>query len=344
MCLYTDIKRLSKLRVARVIASRVQSYIKNGWAGEIINPGEISGASNVINTDEPTAANKCPSAVSDWKDLRSAFTCPNEVPSFSNGQMVTYFVSRTVCDGLPAGDFKSMNIATKRLYDCGHVQCIQVGSSSTHLFIRANCLPEMKKNVQYKIIMSLQNKSCDIDTAECGCKAGKRPKASCKHMGAMCCALAEFCKSGRQPNFLTCTDGLQEWNRPTPRRVEAIPVLELGSCRQEILKKQSRRPVPSQYDPRPLSVCSPDPGLMERLRVDLLTVNKSVFTQLLLPPLEVALHDHNYANAHVNMSVAMSTPTIADLPDKTQMVLLQMGGKISFSRNLMLHMKRERKN
>ena len=126
--------------------------------------------------------------------------------------------------------------------------------------------------------------------------------------------------------------------------MEAIPVLELGCRRQEILKKQSRRPVPSQYDPRPLSVCSPDPGLMERLRVDLQTVNKSVFTQLLLPPLEVALHDHNYANAHVNMSVAMSTPTIADLPGKTQMVLLQMGEKISFSRNLMLHMKRKRKN
>lgn len=123
----------------------MQSYIKNGWADEIVNPDASRCASNATNPDKPTATNMLPSAVSGWKDLRGAFTCPDEVPSFSNGQMVTYFVSRTVCDGLPAGDFKSMNTAAKRLYDCGHVQCIKVGSSHTHLFVRANCLPEMKK-------------------------------------------------------------------------------------------------------------------------------------------------------------------------------------------------------
>lgn len=137
--------------------------------------------------------------------------------------------------------------------------------------------------MQYKVIISLQNKSHDIDTAECGCKAGKGPKASCKHVGAMCYALAEFCKSGRQPDFLTCTERLQEWNRPRPRRVEAIPVLELSSRKQEILKKQSHCPVPSQYDPHPLSMRAPDPCLMERLRVDLLTANNCFYAPTTSP-------------------------------------------------------------
>ena len=66
------------------------------------------------------------------------------MPLFSNGQMVTYFGSRTVSDGLPAGDFKAMN---KRLYDCGHVQNIEVGTSISYVWVRADCLLEMKKNV-----------------------------------------------------------------------------------------------------------------------------------------------------------------------------------------------------
>ena len=56
-----------------------------------------------------------------WEILTSAFSSPEVVPSFSNGQMIEYFVIRTVGDGLPAGDFKSMNKRAKGLFDCGHV-------------------------------------------------------------------------------------------------------------------------------------------------------------------------------------------------------------------------------
>ncbi len=98
---------------------------------------------------------------------------------------------------------------------------------------------------KYKIVLSLNKTTYDIDTAKCGCKAGKGPKASCKHVRALCYAFTEFCKSGRPPGFLTCTQKLQDWNRPRPRKVEVIPVLDLGYRRQKLTKNREKtRPVP----------------------------------------------------------------------------------------------------
>lgn len=159
--------------------------------------------------------------------MAEVFQCAEKVPSFCNGQLVEYFVSRTVSDGLPAGDFKSINTKAKGLFDCGHVQAIQVSFSSSHLWIRANCCPEMKKDVLYKVVMSLQINGYAIDTAACGCKAGKGPRASCKHVGALCYAFAEFCTFGKLPEFISSTQKLQEWNQPHPRRVDIIPVVDL---------------------------------------------------------------------------------------------------------------------
>ena len=184
------------------------------------------------------------------------------------------------------------------------MQNIQVEASTPHTWIKANCLPEMKKDRVYKLLLSLDSTSWDILTAKCGCPAGKEPNASCRHVGALCYALVQFCKSGQLPDFLTCTQRLQEWNKPRPRKVEPIPVLELTARRKEILNSKRRlRPVPSQYDPRPLSLRSPDPLRLEKLRTDLLQLNRPcVLTQLLRAPVEVALHDHNYV---VNMFVIL---------------------------------------
>ena len=69
----------------------------------------------------------------------------------------------------------------------------------------------MKKDVIYKIVMSLKNKSYDIDSAKCGCKAGKGPKASCKHVGAVCYALVElsFWSTARLPDLHTKVTGVE---------------------------------------------------------------------------------------------------------------------------------------
>ena len=95
--------------------------IQNGWDSDLVdpdNPGGVAiGEANPISESRPSQ---------DWVDIRRAYTTAAEVPKFTNGQMVTYFVCRTASDGLPAGDFKAINSKAKGLYDCGHIQNTEV--------------------------------------------------------------------------------------------------------------------------------------------------------------------------------------------------------------------------
>jgi len=75
----------------------------------------------------------------------------------------------------------------------------------------------------------------DTTGASSGCPAGKGPKASCKHVGALCYALVEFSTSGRVPHFLTSTDKPQAWHKSKPRKVEQIPVTSFSKRKQEII-------------------------------------------------------------------------------------------------------------
>ena len=213
----------------------MQSYIQNGWDGDLVDPdnpgGVATGEPNPISESRPSQ---------DWIDIRRAYTTAAEVPKFTNGQMVTYFVCRTVSDGLPAGDFKAINSKAKGLYDCGHIQNIEVSLTAERVWVRSDCIPEMKKNNIYKTIVSLSDVSYEIISAECGCKAGKGPKASCKHIGTSCYALVEFCKSGQIPEFLTCTDKLQQWNKPRPKKVEIYQLMSLMLEEKAFLGKKSR--------------------------------------------------------------------------------------------------------
>ena len=111
----------------------------------------------------------------------------------------------------------------------------------------------MKKDRIYRLKVAL-NSQQDITFAECGCPAGKGPHGSCKHIGALCYALAEFCKLGSTPDFLTCTDRLQSWNKPHAKKVDPIPVDELGLRRRELLKGSISRSPSVLFDPRPLSL------------------------------------------------------------------------------------------
>ncbi len=43
---------------------------------------------------------------------------------FNNSHMISYFVARSVSDGKPAGDVKSVNKSAEYLFTCGHVQSI----------------------------------------------------------------------------------------------------------------------------------------------------------------------------------------------------------------------------
>ena len=144
-----------------------------------------------------------------WWDFKTVYKPPSEFPPFTNAQIVSYFVTRTVSDGLASSDFKSLNQSALNLFHCGHVQSVEVSSDEAKLFIRANCLPEMRKDRFYKLCMSLSTDSIDILGAECGCPRGKGPTASCRHIAALCYTFLNFCEQGLLPYFLICADKLQ---------------------------------------------------------------------------------------------------------------------------------------
>ena len=91
--------------------------------------------------------------------------------------------------------------------------------------------------------MCLCKGSWDINSALCGCHAGKGPRA-------LCYALTNFCSSGQLLDFITCTDTLQAWNKPCPKKHDPITVDHLKSKRMEILDQpSSRQSIPELYDP-----------------------------------------------------------------------------------------------
>ena len=106
--------------------------------------------------------------------------------------MISYFVSRTPVDGLASDDIKSINKSAKYLYDCGHIQYMEVGYTSTSMHLRATCIPEMRKDCIHKVMMILDRRTSDINAATCGCPAGKGPVASCEHVRALCYVLYSF--------------------------------------------------------------------------------------------------------------------------------------------------------
>ena len=235
-----------------------------------------------------------------WHNIKLAYKSPVDVPQFNNAQIVSYFVTRTVSDGLQAGDFKSVNQSAVNLFRCGHVQQIEVSSLESKLFVRAKCLPEMRKDRVYKVLISLSTDTTDILTAECGCPGGRGPTASCKHIAALCYAFQNFCECGVVPDFLTCTEKLQELNKPRSRNVDPIPVVEIRSHQQTIncrIKKPRCSRTPSNFDPRPINLHQPDSEALETLRCDLINLDQPcAFTKILIPSVDKVLHDHSYSN------------------------------------------------
>ena len=152
-----------------------------------------------------------------WQSIQSAFNTPSEFSKFSLSNVIHYFVTRTRVDGKAASDFKSINKSAENLFWCGLYKPWQ---SLKRMYIgglRVIVSQKWKKDNMYKMTMCLCKGSSDINSTLCGCPAGKGPCASCKHIGALCYALANFCSSGQLPDFITCTDTLQAWNRPCPK-------------------------------------------------------------------------------------------------------------------------------
>ena len=273
------------------VSFRVKAYIENGWADRVINPEGFSSSREPEQHDSSISP-----PTEGWKSIESAYRSLDDVPKISLSNVINYFVMRTASDGKAANDFKSINQSAENLFRCGHVQGLLIVYKDEYWWIKADCRPEMKKDKMYKMMMSLCKGSWDINSAMCGCPAGKGPSASCKHIGALCYALANFCSFGQLPEFATCTDILQHWNRPCPKKQDSIAVDQLKLRRQDILNQKSKsQPVPTMYDPRPLSVRVVDHKRLEQLRLNLLSIDhQCAILQQLIPSCEYLKHDHAY--------------------------------------------------
>ena len=140
------------------------------------------------------------------------------------------------------------------------------------------------------------SKSLDIVNAECGCPAGCGPCASCKHIGALSYALADFFRILTAQEVSTCTDRLQQWNQPRGRKVNPIPVDKLGDRRRELFPSKIRdKGSKMVYDPRPPHLRTADSSALENLRCELLCIDKPcALLNVIVPSPEKIALDHNY--------------------------------------------------
>ena len=90
-----------------------------------------------------------PPSTASWIRLADGRTL---LPEFSLANILSYFVTRKVCDENIAGDFKRINSHSYPLFKAGHVQRIQViKGNDINMYLSAFCLPEMRKDRDYKI-------------------------------------------------------------------------------------------------------------------------------------------------------------------------------------------------
>lgn len=126
--------------------------------------------------------------------------------------------------------------------------------------------PEQMTVAELKAWLTQRGRS-DIIGAECGCPAGCGPTGSCKHIGALLYALADYIRFRTSSEYQSFTDTLQMWNRPRARKVEPISVDQLGDRRWALLPSNVHAKESQMIcDPRPSDLRQPDPQATEALR------------------------------------------------------------------------------
>ena len=97
---------------------------------------------------------------------------------------------------------------------------------------------------------------------------------------------------------------------PKTSKVEPIPVTELSKRRREIKKKESVFSL-KIFNPQPPEIQVDQPRLLENMRIALLEQN-SVFSQLLVAPVSVALKDHTYYACEGSPIPLSQTPAVGN--------------------------------
>ena len=115
-----------------------------------------------------------------------------------------------------------MNTAGYKLFKEGHVHNLFTSLSHDTCFIKAKCLPEMKKDCVYELKLQISIETSSVEEAECTCPSCCGPTGSCKHIAALCFAmeiLSELeillCRWRMKLRFLVhlfCNNGIDQGN------------------------------------------------------------------------------------------------------------------------------------
>ena len=126
--------------------------------------------------------------------------------------------------------------------------------------------------------------------SQCECTAGTGPKAHCKHVAAILCALVDFKRNTFLQLHETCTQKLQSFRQPKKHihsPVECSKLFQEGFTRK------------SDFDPRPVAYRN-QPGYSNFFRTVILNAPfHAPLKQLYSPALQSAIsHDHDYLKKH----------------------------------------------
>uniref|UniRef100_A0A1X7VHP1 SWIM-type domain-containing protein n=1 Tax=Amphimedon queenslandica TaxID=400682 RepID=A0A1X7VHP1_AMPQE len=140
----------------------------------------------------------------------------------------------------------------------------------------------MKKTITYNIRAAF-DKSSDVVFAACGCPAGLGPTCSCKHYGAFCYFIEEFCRK-RSANALykSSTSSLQQWNQPRKRSSSPHPIESIKFIKAKY-GKDLKRIASNSYDPRPASLRATTSDDIQQLTCELSQLKQPVAMLYVLP-------------------------------------------------------------
>ena len=126
-------------------------------------------------------------------------------------------------------DYKNIRGQSLSLFRHGQIQKLKiVRDDDEKANFRCDFLPERKKNLKYKVKLSLCNygeHEGEITFASCACSAGKGQRSFCKHIATLCCALEEFVRLKCTREFATCTSRLRTWNQPRKRKPQYMKLI-----------------------------------------------------------------------------------------------------------------------
>lgn len=246
----------------------------------------IGQEQSVTSYTTTTASSDCASDIAlSWSLIHEDLQL---MPEFTIENVMQYFVYRKENDGLERQDWKNFNVGGYKLFKEGHIQKIYGCLCGQSVQIKATCLPEMKKDRTYSLLLTIDKVTVDITTAQCTCPAGKGPVGSCKHIAALCFALEDFVKLREiilEQGKDACTSLLQKWNQPRKKRLDSKKVEDIEFSSSCYGKTKSKRTFYKACDPRPVNMQKTSKSELEEFTLQLETLQPPCgFLHLLSQP------------------------------------------------------------